>query len=68
MLTIKEQRYRRNYLSFSQGKDFVTSLPGNGARKMLFLSLYQGLKYSVKASKIEIMVNTGIYLTLVWEF
>jgi hypothetical protein len=33
MFTIKEQRYERNYLSFSQGKDFVTSVPGNGAKK-----------------------------------
>jgi hypothetical protein len=40
MFTIKEQHYQRNSLSFSQGKDFVTSFPGNGARKMLFLSLY----------------------------
>ena len=34
----------KNNLSFSQGKDFITLVPGNGARKMLFLSLYIRLK------------------------
>jgi hypothetical protein len=39
-------------MSFFPGKNFVTSFPDNGAKKMLFLSLYfKALKYTVKASE-----------------
>ena len=49
---------------FSQGKDFVTSLPGNGARKMLFLSLYLRLKkYSVKAYESKIKMGKRVTST-----
>jgi hypothetical protein len=38
-------------MSFFPGKRFVSSFPDNGAKKMLFLSLYfKALKYTVKAS------------------
>jgi hypothetical protein len=37
----------KNKCRFPREKDFVTSVPGNGARKMLFLSLYLRLKSTV---------------------
>jgi hypothetical protein len=38
-------------MSFFPGKRFVSSFPDNGAKKMLFLSLYfKAVKYTVKAS------------------
>jgi hypothetical protein len=47
----------------SQGKSFITSFPSNGAKKMLFLSLYfKALKYIVKASeKTEVANDKKIY-------
>jgi hypothetical protein len=39
-------------MSFFLGKRFVSSFPGNNAKKMLFMSLYfKALKYTVKASE-----------------
>ena len=42
-------------MSFFPGKSFVSSVPDNDAKKMLFLSLYfKALKYTVKSfEKIE---------------
>jgi hypothetical protein len=38
-------------MSFFPGKSFVSSFPGNDAKKMLFLSLYfKDVNYTVKAS------------------
>ena len=39
-------------MSFFPGNRFVSSFPDNGAKKMLFLSLYfKALKYTIKASE-----------------
>jgi hypothetical protein len=37
----------KNKCRFPREKDFVTSVPGNGARKMLFQSLYLRLRSTV---------------------
>jgi hypothetical protein len=49
LFTIKE---RKCQCRSPRGKNFISLFPGNGAKKMLFLSLYfKALKYTVKASE-----------------